>query len=230
MQQGIVKGDVLLRLAGISFIVGAIVTGAFNILAPRSGDPTDMQAGIQAIAANKAFFQVDQLLLAVGIWIVMIGIVGVYRSISNGGAAAWARVGFYGVIIGITLWTARFAMGIGSAELAEQWQMATGADKATLFMVISSIHYIIVALQSVAVIIYWLALVFLGIGMVLSVVYPKWLGWVPIVLGAATVAIVGVPQALAGESLIFQILFAIFSMLTLLWALVLGIWITRKAW
>ena len=63
MQQGIVKGDVLLRLAGLSFIVGAIVTGVFNILAPRSGDPSDVQAGIQLIADNKGFFQVDQLLL-----------------------------------------------------------------------------------------------------------------------------------------------------------------------
>ena len=81
-----------------------------------------MQVSIQLVAANKGFFQVDQLLLAIGIWAIMIGIVGVYRSISSsgGGAAAWARVGFYGVIIGITLWTARFAMGIGFAELAEQ--------------------------------------------------------------------------------------------------------------
>ena len=72
------------------------------------------------VAANKGFFQVNQMLLAVGIWAIMIGIVGVYRSISNGNTAAWARVGFYRMIVGITLWTARFAMGIGSAELAEQ--------------------------------------------------------------------------------------------------------------
>lgn len=233
MQQGIVKGDALLRLAGISLIVGAIVTAVFNIIAPRSSDPTNMQAAIQLVTANKGFFQLDQLLLAVGIWAIMIGIVGIYRSISSssgGGAATWARVGFYGVLIGITLWTARFGMAMGSAELAEQWQMATGTDKATLFLVISSIHYIIVALQSMAVIIYWLALVFLGIGMVLSEVYPKWMGGVLIVLGAATVVVVGVPQALAGESQISQFLFAILSVLTLFWALVMGIWITRKAW
>jgi hypothetical protein len=230
MQQGIAKGDALLRLTGISFIIGAIVTAVFNILAPRSGDPTNMQAAIQLVAANKGFFQVDQLLLAVGILAIMIGIAGVYRSISNGGAAAWARVGFYGVIVGIALWTARFGMAMGSAELAEQWQVATGADKATLFLVISSVHYIVVALQSMAVIVYWLFLVFLGIGMVLSEVYPKWLGGVLIVLGVATVVVVGVPQALAGESQTSQLLFAILSVLTLLWALVMGIWITRKAW
>ena len=230
MQQGIVKGDVLLRLAGISFIVGAIVTGVFNILAPRSGDPSDVQAGIQLIADNKGFFQVDQLLLAVGIWALMIGWAGVYRSISSGAAAAWVRLGFYVVIVGTTLWTVRFAMALGVAEVAEQWAAATGADKAAWFLAASSVHHIIYALHSMAVIVFWLAFVFLGIGMVLSTVYAKWLGWVLIILGAATVAVVGVPQALAGESQTLQLLFAILSGLTVLWALVLGIWITRKAW
>ena len=61
---------------------------------------TDMA---HTIVANTGFFQVDQLLLAVGIWAIMIGIVELYHSISSGGAAACARVGFYGVIVGITL-------------------------------------------------------------------------------------------------------------------------------
>ncbi|MEE8472527.1 MAG: hypothetical protein V3S82_05105, partial [Dehalococcoidia bacterium] len=63
-----------------------------------------------------------------------------------------------------------------------------------------------------------------------STVYPKWLGWTAIVLGAAIVAAVGVPQALTGITRTLQLLFAALSILTALWALVLGIWIARKAW
>ena len=140
------------------------------------------------------------------------------------------RLGFYGVIVGTTLWTVRFAMALGAAELVEQWAAATGSDKTTWFLVVSSVHHIIYALQSVAIIVHWLSFIFLGIGMVLSTVYAKWLGWVLIILGAVTVVVVGVPQALAGESQTLQFLFAILSGLTVLWALVLGIWITRKAW
>ncbi|MFQ5814743.1 MAG: hypothetical protein ACE5I2_16315 [Anaerolineae bacterium] len=232
MQQQIAKGDVLQRLAGVSFIVGAIVTGVFNILHPRISDPTDMQAFIQGVADNNGgFWEVDHLLLAVGVWALMIGIVGVYRSISTGGAAAWARLGFYGAVVGTTLWTALFAlMGLGLSEVVEQWEKAAGADKATLFLVASSLARFEGGLSSMSVIVYWLAFVFLGIGMVLSTVYPKWVGWPIIILGVLTVAAVGIPVALAGISQTLEILFVILSMLTLVWALVLGVWITRKAW
>ena len=118
MQQEIAKGDVLQRIAGIAFIVGAVLVGVFSIVLPRAGDPSDLQEVIQAVADNNGgLFEVEFLLLAVGIWALMIGLVGLYRSISTGGAAAWARLGFYGVIVGTALWTATlFASILGFEE------------------------------------------------------------------------------------------------------------------
>jgi hypothetical protein len=232
MQQGIAKGDVLQRIAGISFIVGAVLLLVFNILLPRVTDPTDMQAVLQSIAANRGgFWELAHLLLAAGIWGLMMGIVGVYRSISTGGAAVWARLGFYGVIVGTTLWSVTFALeGLGLAAVVGKWAMASGADKATLFLVASSVGQISTGMFSMTIIAYWLALTFVGVGMALSTVYPKWLGWVLLILGVLTVAVVGVPQALTTINQTYQILFAVLSILTTLWALVIGVWITRKAW
>ncbi len=232
MQQGIAKGDVLQRIAGISFIVGAVLLLVFNILAPRVSDPTDMKQVLQSIADNRGgFWELDHLLLAVGIWGLMIGVVGVYRSITTGAAAVWARLGFYGVIVGTTLWSVTFALvGLGLAAVVGEWARASGPDQATLFLVASSISDVSRGMLSMTVIAHWMALTFVGIGMALSTVYPKWMGWTLIVLGAAMVAAVGVPQALTGITQTLQLLFAALSILTTLWALVLGIWITRKAW
>ncbi len=232
MQQGIAKGDALSRIAGISFIVGAVLLLVFNALLPRVSDPTNTQAVLQNIAANRGgVWELYHLLLAAGIWGLMIGVVGVYRSVTTGSAAVWARLGFYGVIVGTTLWSVLFALeGLGLAAVVGEWAKASGADKATLFLVASSLGKINLGLFSMTIIAYWLALTFVGIGMVLSTVYPKWLGWAAIVLSVAIVAAVGVPQALTEMTQTLQLLFVILSLLITLWALVLGIWITRKAW
>ncbi|MBI4200639.1 MAG: DUF4386 family protein [Chloroflexi bacterium] len=221
-QEGISKGDVLQKLAGLSFIAGAILLIVSNALFPRPADPSDAAQFVQKIADSRGgFWEVDTLLLAVGIWAVMIGATGVYRSISTGGAAAWARLGYYGVIVGVTVWTVLLALNLGLSQAVK----LAGTDRAVQVMAMTTS-----GVFSMSIIVLWLALTFLGIGMVLSAVYPKWAGWAIIVLGVATV-IVGILQGLGGPSkTVTNVLFPIVSILTTLWGLVLGIWITRKAW
>ena len=38
------KGDVLQKIAGVSFIVGTILTGVFNAIFPRVSDPDNVQS------------------------------------------------------------------------------------------------------------------------------------------------------------------------------------------
>ncbi|MBI2846548.1 MAG: hypothetical protein HYX82_01555 [Chloroflexi bacterium] len=235
MQQAISKGDVLQRLAGISFIVGAILTAVFNAILPRAADPSYANAreSLQRMAdAGVGFVQIDFLLLAVGIWALMIGVVGIYRSISTGMGAVWARLGFYGVTVGTTLFTVLFAVfGLGMPLVVESWATSSEPAKTTLFLVASSLYKLDFTLFSMSIIVYWLALLFLGIGMALSTVYPRWFGWAGIILGVVTVVAVGLPQALTGPStLVTNTLFMVLSGLTLLWALIVGGWIARRAW
>lgn len=222
MQQGISKGDVLQRLAGLSFIVGAILLIVANALFPRAADPSDAAQYVQKIADNRGgFWEVDNLLLAVGIWALMIGATGVYRSITTGGAAAWARLGYYGFVVGVTLWTVLLALNLGLSQAVK----LAGNDKTvqSLAMTTSGVF-------SMSIIVLWLALTFLGVGMAFSKVYPKWLGWAIIILGVAIV-VVGIAQAVGGPTkTVTNVLFPVLSILSTLWALVVGVWITRKAW
>jgi hypothetical protein len=170
------------------------------------------------LADNETFSRIVFLGLAVGIWSLMIGTAGLYRFISTGAGAAWARLGFYGVVVGTTLFTMWAA--IGWAEV--------GAAVAGNTDVALTLYALALAYLYMFIIVYWLALVFIGIGIVASDVYPRWLGWILIPLGAATAAVSGVGQALNGITLTSDLIFAALATLTTMWALVIGVIILRR--
>jgi len=228
-QQGIVKGDVLQKIASIGLILGAILLVIFNSLEPRVSDPSNTQAVLQKLGENETLTEVCLLLIAVGLWVVMTGVAGIYRAISARGAA-WARLGFYGILVGTATLTISLALGMAEAGAAANWLAAPAAGKLTAYGIAASLHAGALSVQTMGYIGYWLALAILGIAMVLSAVYPKWMGWVGIVLGIGTMAAVGIVMAFAGPGSTTQVVSMVLSLLTCLYALVVGIWVARKAW
>ncbi|MFC1957653.1 hypothetical protein ACFLX0_02435 [Chloroflexota bacterium] len=229
-QQAIVKGDALQKLGSAGFIIGAILLLIFNILLPRASDSSNVQEVLTKWGEQEGLVKMCALLLAVGIWGLMIGIVGVYRSISTGGGASWVRLGFYGVVVGTTVWTISFALVMATADTAATWVAAPAAGKDAAYGIAAAVNAVDETMHTMSIIVYWLALVFLGIGMVLSSVYPRWMGWVVLVLGIVTMATGGIIPIFAGPASATMMIFAILSVLTTIWALVLGIWVARKAW
>lgn len=212
------QADVLQRIASIGFILGAVLLIVFNILFPRADDPSNAQQVIAKLADNETLAQIVFLGLAVGFLSLMIGVAGLYRSISTGAGAAWVRLGFYGFVV---------ATALGTVWLATSWAetaaaAAGNADAAaTLYVLSLSNVYMFI-------IVFWLALLFLGIGMVASDVYPKWLGWTLIPLGAVTPAVSGVGQAFNGITQTSDYIFSALALLTTLWALAIGVIILRR--
>ena len=229
-QQGIMKGDVLQRIGSIGFIIGAILLIIFNLLVPRPSAPNNVQEYLTKWGEQQVLVEACALLMAVGIWGLMIGIVGIYRSITTGGGAGWVRLGFYGIVVGTTVWTVTFALMMAEASTAASWVMAPAATKAASYDVAVAVAAISQTMHTMSVIVYWFALIFLGIGMILNGVYPKWIGWTAIVLGIATMVIGGVIRVFTGPAASIQMIFAALSVLTTVWALVVGIWVARKAW
>jgi hypothetical protein len=220
---------VLQRIWGASFIVGAILLLVSNVLFLRIDDPSDIPEVLAKLADNETFSLITFLGLTIGLWAVMIGVVGVYRSISSGGAATWARLGFYGIIAGTTFATVGNAVGMTQVGAAADWIAAGSRTDTATYSIAASLNAVSTFTFYMFVIAFWLALVFLGIGMVSSGVYPKWLGWPPVVLGGITVVVAGFPLALSDPSQTLDITFGVLAGLTTLWALVLGVWISRKA-
>lgn len=230
--QAILKGDVLQRMASLGLIVSAVLLISVNAMFPRPADPTHTKGWLDAwAAAGSPFFQVLSLLLALGVWSVVIGAAGIYRSHTAGGAAAWTRLGFYGLLVGAALWTLAAANQIGISWALKDWAQSVEPAKGTLFLSISTHMQVTNAVFTMTVIAFWLALAFLGIGMILGGVYPAWSAWAITILGILTVGAVGIPQVVGGLSApVTNVFFPVLAGLSSVWALVVGIWLFRRAW
>ena len=225
------KGDVLQKIAGVSFIVGAILTGVFNAIFPRVSDPDNVQSVLTKLDENDTVAQIASVGIAVGIWLILAGIAGVYRSISTGAAAPWARLGFYAFIVAAATWTASFAITLGQAGAAGDWldKVAAGDQAAAVsFSVGATLYTAATSFFAMAVFANWMDIILLGVALSLNTLYPKWLGWVAIILGVVTIPAVGIPLAFDGLTQTVDTTFMILAGLTTLWTLVLGIWITRR--
>ncbi len=225
------KGDVLQKIAGVSLIVGAILTGVFNAIFPRVSDPDNVQSVLTKLGDNDTLAQIASVGIALGIWLILAGIAGIYRSISTGAAAPWARLGFYAFVVAAAIWTASLAITLGQAGAAADWleKSAAGDPAAAIpFTVGATLYTASTSFFAMAVFANWTAIILLGIALSLNTLYPKWLGWIAIILGVVTIPAVGIPLAFDGLTQTVDTTFMVLAGLTTLWILVLGIWITRR--
>ncbi len=228
MEPGLYKGGALQRIAGFSLIGFVVLLAVAAALRP-SADVEDASSAIQTIADNNGGrWQIVHIVIALSFFALMIGIAGIYRSISSGQAAAWARLGFYLAIAGATVRAVFLAVeGVGRAAVVEEWEGATGADKDTVFLVFSSLDGVLEGLRSITDIVNGLSFAFLGIAILLSAVYSRWLGWTILVAGAGWI-VVGFVIGTDGLSDAVNAPFAIVIALTVVWALAMGVVITRR--
>jgi len=226
--QSILQGDALQRMGSAGYIVGALLIVIGGLLLPRATTPSNLQEMLKPLGEQEVLTQVCVLFIASGYWAVMIGAVGVYRSITAGGAA-WARVGFYLIIVGTALWTLILSFDVSQASAVANWLAAPAEGKEAAYSVVATLAAIGRGIYAMSIMVYWLALVFLGIGMVRSAVYPRWLGWVGLIVGISG-ATLGVIQTFSERSSTLTLVYVVLSFVTTLWFLVVGIWVARTAW
>ncbi len=232
--QGIVKGDVLQRISSAGFIIGAILMMIGGSLMPHASTPTsNLQEMLRPLGEQLFKAQFSVLLLIVSIWATMIGVAGVYRCIiASGGAtsgAAWARLGFYFMLVGTVLYTVALTQDASIAGAVANWLAAPAVDKEAVYGVVAAVNAVGRGLYPVAIIAYWAPFAFLGIAMLVSPVYPRSLGWTGVVLGSAVIAL-GIVQSFTARTTTLTLIFMVLSLLTGLWGLVVGVWVARKAW
>ena len=214
------KGDVLQRIGGIGLILGGILTIVGNILATRPEDPASVASIVTRWASDADKVKLAFFLVVLGLWALIAGFAAIYRSITAGGASAWARLGFYGIVAATSVVSVAFGLGIaGIKEAAAGPEMAGNAG------------ILAVATDSafgVGFMAYWISILFIGIGISACTVYPKWTGWLLVISGVVAAITGGVLRLLGTPTSTTELIFDIGAGLTSVVALVLGILVTRR--
>lgn len=227
--QEIVKGDTHQKLSGAGFVLGAVLIIVGSILLPRATNLSDVQAMQKAYGEQATLLQACALLLTFGFWAVMIGTSGIYQSITVDGAA-WARLGFYFHLVGLTLWTIGMSLDVSYPAAIINWLEAPAEGKELAYSVVTVLSPVGFGrgIFPLNVIVNWLAFTFLGISMIRGRVYPQWLGWCELILGMTGLTI-GIIMTFTGREALINI-FVIFMFLNILWWLTSGLWVLRKVW
>lgn len=123
------------KLSSAGFTIGAIFTmiGMLWVASIDLSDPLQAQGRLRDQIVT---LQAISLLMTFGWWAVMIGAAGVHHSITASGAE-WARLGFYFLIIGTTLWTLGMSLDVTYSVLIANWMTAPREAIFTPFTVLA---------------------------------------------------------------------------------------------
>ena len=219
----------LLRIGAVLLIAGVVLPIIFGVaLHPPIPDPGDTEAVLQSIVDSPIWAGIHVGILA-GFFLVICGLLALYRSIAGEPGAALARLGFVAALVGGAIFSVSVTIeGSGTLKkLADAW--ASAADKAVPFAVAEAMYLISQDIFSWGwVVFYGVAPILFGLAIALTDFYPKWLGWVAVVGGVGN-AFIGIVLFSQGWSQVTNIVFNVFAFMLTLWLLVMGVLMWRKA-
>ena len=207
---------------------GAVLVFLGTFLHPSGADPNDASAAFREYAADRLWIA-SHLTQFFGIAFITVGLLALYRSLSATGAAAIARVAVVGAVASLALVAALQAVdGIALKVMVDSWVAAPPQDQAALFQATFAVRQIEIGLASFVGIVFGLTFVLYGVGVTQSRGYPTWLGWWAVVAGAG-VLVAGAVAAYTGFSDFFMTLNMSASALLLVWVVVVGALMWRRA-
>jgi hypothetical protein len=159
------------------------------------------------------------------------GLVAIHLSIREGLAGALARFGLFTGVLGVTIGLILVILdGVAARQLAQEWASSAPGDRATALGLVHLNETINLALASLFNFVFAAAtFILFGLAVALSHVYPRWLGWVVVLAGVASIG-AGLIQALVGEPTTASRILTIFGPTVItLWLLVMGILLLQRS-
>ena len=224
----IMQDKTLLRIGAVLLIAGVVLTFGGGALHPLVSDPGDTEAILQSIVDSPNWAGLHVAILAGGFFMT-VSLLALYRSILGEPGAALARLGFAAALVGGGLYLVSIAIeGSGALKaLADAW--AAAADKVVPFAVAEAVYLVGMDIFSAGWIFFGgMAPILFGLAIALTDFYPKWLGWVAVVVGIGN-ALIAIVLFSQGWSQATDMTFTGFGLLLNLWQLVMGVFMWRKA-
>lgn len=217
-----------LKIGGVCAIVGAVTFGVVRTL---HGDTpaADPQASLTYVGASPIYAGVHIGAVLASL-LTLAGLIALAGSLTHPAAWAVGRLGVASSIVGMAIFSVESTSeGLALPELAHAFASASPDQQADL---VRAAHAVLAAthgpsLVAVA-ILYGVSLVLFGLAVVLDS-YPSWLGWVGLVVGAATL-IAATGQYLQPDLMPGALIYGLLaSILAQLWLIALAVVMLRRA-
>ena len=188
----------MLQIGGWCAVAGSLLAGVGNLVHPVT--PMNDPVGVARVIADSDGWVPIHLAIVVGILLMLGGLVALYHSIRGGVAGALARLGLFAAVSGVTIGLVLVILdGVAAHQLAQEWAAAPPGDQALALGLVHVNETINFALASLFNLVFAGAtFILFGLAVALSDLYPRGLGWVVVVAGAASVG-AGMVQACTGE-------------------------------
>ena len=219
----------IFTIGGTAAAAGAVLGLVGNLIHPVT--PMDDPEGVARVIADSGGWVVIHIAIVVGIMLMLGGLVAIDHSIRGGLAEVLARFGLFAGVAGVTVGVMLVTLdGVAAPQLAEEWAEASPDQQATALALVHVQETLNFALASLFNLLFaGVTFILFGLAVALSDVYPRWLGWIVVAAGAASIP-AGLIQAFIGEpSDASRMLTIIGPTVITLWVLTMGILLIRRA-
>lgn len=225
-----VGGDdaVTTRIGAVALPLAIVVILVSEIFHPAREDPMDNPAVFREYADSEVWTTVH-LGEYFGFLLLLGGLVALYYSVSirPGMGAGIAPFGLAAAVTTAASFTVLQAVdGIALKRAINAWVSAPAAQKAPAFAAAEAVRWIEIGMNSLSYFLAGLALFLFGAAIALGSVYPRWMGWIAAVSGAALMYNGAVVVAYQG--FVSSIVKLVGLLLLAVWAFIMAVLMWRK--
>jgi hypothetical protein len=215
------------KVGGLAAILGVVVLFVATFLHPMDAQPSDPRAAFAEYAADQ-FWVASHLGQLLGVMLISGGLVSLSWRLRAGRADVWASLGAVGAVASLALSGALQAVdGIALKVMVDRWAAAAPDARPLLFEAAFAVRQIEIGLASMVNVFFGFTALLYGLAL-FSGGASRWLGWLGIIAGAATVTS-GILQAHTGFSEVAMAAGMPSNLLLLLWTLLVGAFLLRSS-
>ena len=210
-------------IGGWAAVVGSLMGMMGNLLHPHT--PFDDPLGTAEVILGSGSWVTHHVVIVVGVFLMLLGLFALYRSITGPTAQALAQFGMLAAVVGVSVGLLLVIMdGVAAPQLAEEWATAPPPEQTMALRVLSANETVNFSVASLFNLIFAGAtFIFFGLALAIGRDYPRWFGWVAVAAGVLSIG-AGLVQAYNGEPTeASRLLTVIGPTVITLWSLVLGV-------
>ena len=214
------------RVGAVGAIAGAILLLVATSLHPLEADPNNPEAAFAEYAADDLWVatHLGQFFAIVAI---AVGLIALNDTLRQGRAASWATLGRAGAIASVAAAAVLQAVdGIALKFMVDRWAASSPPQRDLVFEVAFGVRQIEAGLASLMSITFGLTVLVYGVALAFSR-YPRWLSWMAVLGGLATVC-GGVVLAYTGFSALAMGISMPASIVLLIWMVAVGTFLWRS--